>query len=83
MFAGQDLNNGQAFSVLINFTSPDSPEKTKHLQVDIKIDNLTVEQCSDVIVSMTNLIPDYRPVLRYGDLKPKPKWLDIQRVLRR
>ena len=83
LFAGQDLVNGRAFSTEINFTSPDSPDKTKHLQVDIKIDNLTVEQCSDVIVSMTNMIPDFRAVLRYDDLKSKPKYMDIQKVLRR
>ena len=82
LFAGQDLVNGRAFSTEINSTLPDSPDKTKHVQVDIKIDNLTVEQCSDVIVSMTNMIPDFRTVMRYGDLYPKPKWLDIQKRLR-
>jgi len=31
LFAGQDLTNGKAVSTEINFTSPDSPDVTKHL----------------------------------------------------
>ena len=82
MFAGQDLNNGKAFALEVNFNQADSPDIPKTLSVDIKVDNLTVEQCSDVIVSMANLIPDYRTVLRYGDLYKKPGNLDIQKRLR-
>ena len=52
------------------------------MTVTLKIDNLTVEQCSDVLVSLANLIPDYRTVLRYDDLYQKPSKVNLQTRVR-
>ena len=48
--------------------SNDDPKKSKSLNMDIKVDNLTVELCSDVIVTLTNLVPDFKTVLRFDCL---------------
>lgn len=31
-----------------------------------------MEQCSDVIVSLTKLVPDFKTLMRYEDLHEKP-----------
>ena len=72
MFAGSDLNQGSAFTLDMTFQSPDDPKVSKNAAVEIKVDNLTVEQCSDVIVSLTRLVPDFKTLMRYEDLHNKP-----------
>ena len=51
------------------------------INVGINIDNLTVEQCSDVIVALTQIIPDYRAILRYDDLFNKPDKMNLERMV--
>ena len=41
-----------------------------------------VEQCSDVIISLTQLIPDFKTVLRFDDLSAKPGKLNLERYIR-
>jgi hypothetical protein len=62
--------------------SNDDPKKSKSLNMDIKVDNLTVELCSDVIVTLTNLVPDFKTVLRFDDLFIKPSKLDLQKRMK-
>lgn len=50
--------------------------------MNFKFDNLTCEQCSDVIVSITHMVPDFRTVLRFNDLHQKPAKMDIQKRVR-
>ena len=72
LFAGSDLNQGSAFTLDMTFQSPADPKVSKNAAVEIKVDNLTVEQCSDVIVSLTRLVPDFKTLMRYEDLHNKP-----------
>jgi hypothetical protein len=82
LFAGTDLNAGQAFKFELVLTKPDDPSHQNSVQVNIKVDNLTIEQCSDVIVSFSNLVPDFKTVLRYDDLHDKPSRLDLEKKIR-
>ena len=82
LFAGSDLNNGCAFSLDLQFANPDDPKQRKNCSVAIKVDDLTVEQCSDVLVSLTKLIPDFKTPLRFDDLKIKPGKLDLEKKIR-
>jgi len=50
--------------------------------MNFKFDNLTCEQCSDVIVSITQIVPDFRTVLRFNDLHVKPSKLDLEKKIR-
>ena len=38
-----------------------------------------MEQCSDVIVSFSNLVPDFKTVLRFDDIYNKPLKLDLEK----
>jgi hypothetical protein len=82
LFAGTDLNEGQAFKLDLNLTLNDDPKASKVCDVDILVDNLTVEQCSDVIVSITHLVPDFKTVLRYDDLFIKPPEKNLEKRVR-
>ena len=82
LFAGQDLNTGSAFSLDLTLTKNDAPRQNLFVNVDIHIDNLTCEQCSDVIVSLTKIVPDFRIMFMYDDLFVKPKNLDIDKKVR-
>jgi len=82
LFAGQDLNEGRAFNLDLTQTQNDDPNISKNISVDITIDNSTVEQCSDVIVSLTKIVPDYAIYFRYDDLFPKPAGMDLERRVR-
>lgn len=57
----------------------DDPKVSKTVNVDIIVDNLTVEQCSDVIVSLTHVVPDFKTVLRYDDLYSKPSSMNLEK----
>lgn len=82
LFAGNDLGRDQAFKFELSLTKPDDPQHNNTVSVNIKIDNLTVEQCSDVIVSFSNLVPDFKTVLRFDDLYNKPGGLDLEKKVR-
>ena len=82
MFAGTDLNEGQAFKFDLCLYLNDDLKASKNAKVDILVDNLTVEQCSDVIVSITHLVPDFKTVLRYDDLSIKPIGMDLEKRVR-
>mmetsp|Transcript_8327 Transcript_8327/g.13925 ORF Transcript_8327/g.13925 Transcript_8327/m.13925 type:complete len:349 (-) Transcript_8327:1193-2239(-) len=82
LFAGSDLQHNSAFALELSFKMPDNPKKSKTAMVDIKIDNLTVEQCSDVIVSLTKIVPDFKTVLRYDDLFNKPASVNLEKKIR-
>jgi hypothetical protein len=47
------------------------------MDLDIQIENFTIEQCSDVIVNITNMVPDFKTVLRFDDLYNKPDKVDL------
>ena len=81
LFAGSDLNNGSAFQFELRYSKNDDPKSKHMINVGINIDNLTVEQCSDVIVALTQIIPDYRAILRYDDLFNKPDKLNLERMV--
>lgn len=66
----------------MTFAKPDNPLTNKNVTVTLKVDNLTVEQCSDVLVSMANLIPDYRTILRYDDIHQKPSKVNLETRVR-
>jgi hypothetical protein len=82
LFAGKDLNQGSAFSLDLTFTKSDDPKASQFIKVDINVDYLTMEQCSDVIVSLTNIVPDFRIVFRYDDIFPKPESVNIEKKVR-
>lgn len=82
LFAGNDLNRGAAFNVDLAFSKDDDPKIAGFAKVDITVDNLTMEQCSDVIVSLTKLVPDYRVVFRYDDLFAKPGNVNLEKKVR-
>ena len=82
LFAGSDLNQGSAFSLDMTFQAPDDPLGTKNAFVEIKVDNLIIEQCSDVLISLTRLVPDFKTIMRYEDLYVKPDHLDLQKKIR-
>ena len=82
LFAGTDLVAGQAFKFELTLCKPDDPLEPNCVQITIKVDNLTIEQCSDVIVSFSNLVPDFKTVLRYDDLYGKPSNVDLEKKVR-
>lgn len=82
LFAGTDIQKGAAFSVQASLQQSDDPKTPKGMQMNVKFDNLTCEQCSDVIVSITQLVPDFRTVLRFSDLHAKPTKMDLQKRVR-
>jgi hypothetical protein len=82
LFAGSDLNEGQAFKLDLALYVNDDLNASKFAKVEIVVDNLTVEQCSDVIVSLTHLVPDFKTVLRYDDLFFKPIGKDLEKRVR-
>ena len=82
LFAGTDLDNGSALSIDADVIKFDNPKKSAAANCDITIDNFMLEQCSDVILSLTHLVPDFKTVLRFGDLKIKPSSLNLERYVR-
>lgn len=36
-----------------------------------------IEESSDIIISLTQMIPDFKTVLRFEDLSPKPPKLNL------
>lgn len=82
LFAGNNVQQGQGFSMELHLHSHDDPKAPKAAQVFIKIENLTVEQCSDVIVSLTHYVPDFKTVLRFDDLSNKPEKIDLEKVVK-
>ena len=71
LFGGQDFDTGSAFSMDIGIHVFDDPLKPKNIHCDITIDNFLVEMNTDVVYSLIQIIPDYKTVLRFGDLSPK------------
>jgi hypothetical protein len=61
----------------LNFQIFDNPKIQKKMDLDIQIENFTIEQCSDVIVNITNMVPDFKTVLRFDDLYNKPDKVDL------
>ena len=59
MFAGNDMKKSSAFSLDLKLWKYDNPDAPKKADVNIKVENLIVEQCSDVIVSLTQIVPDF------------------------
>ena len=82
LFAGTDLIRDQAFKFELSLTKPDDPAHSNTVTIQIKVDNLTLEQCSDVIVSFSNLVPDFKTVLRFDDLFNKPSRMDLEKKVR-
>jgi hypothetical protein len=66
----------------MSLTKPDDPKDNSTVTVAIKVDNLTMEQCSDVIVSFSNLVPDFKTVLRFDDIFNKPSKLDLEKRIK-
>lgn len=81
LFAGTDVDNGSALSIDADVIKFDNPKKSTVVNCDITIDNFMLEQCSDVILSLTHLVPDFKTVLRFGDLKPKPSNVNLERYI--
>ena len=48
----------------------------------ITIDNVMVEHCSDVILSLTHMVPDFKTFLRFDDLYAKPSKLNLDRYIK-
>lgn len=61
----------------LNFQIFDNPKIQKKMDLDIQIENFTIEQCSDVIVNITNMVPDFKTVLRFDDVYSKPDKVDL------
>jgi hypothetical protein len=47
----------------------DTPEKRQKADVNVWISNVLVEICPDVVKNLTLLVPDFKPIFRYKDLK--------------
>jgi hypothetical protein len=82
LFAGSDLNTGSAFNVELTFSKHDDPNIQQRVEVDILVDNLVFEGCSEVIVSLSQILPDFGIVFRYEDLYSKPGSLDLEKRLK-
>jgi hypothetical protein len=82
LFAGSDNRSG-AFSLTLNLQVPDDPLESKFVETEIRVENLLIEQCSDIVVSLIQIIPDFKTVLRYDDLHPKSAKLDLEKMIKR
>ena len=82
LFAGTDVDKGAAFSVSTQVLKFDDPNMPVNLNCNIKVDNFMIEECSDAIFSLTQMIPDFKTVLRFDDLYPKPASLNLERYIK-
>lgn len=51
---------------------PDDPDTASKVQAKVSVNTLIVEHCSDVILNLTRLVPDYGNLARYDDLFTNP-----------
>jgi hypothetical protein len=65
---GDDELTGDALSVVLSFNMFDEPSVTKRAEVRVKLTNIIVETCPDVLKSITQLIPEFTAMFRFKDL---------------
>ena len=70
---GDDDLTGNAISVVLSFNVFDEPSVIKRAEVRVKLTNVIVETCPDVLKSITQLIPEFKAMFRFKDLAPNKK----------
>mmetsp|Transcript_34268 Transcript_34268/g.42336 ORF Transcript_34268/g.42336 Transcript_34268/m.42336 type:complete len:187 (+) Transcript_34268:2243-2803(+) len=70
---GDDDHQGNAFSVVLSFNIFDEPAMQKKIEVKVKLSNVIVELCPEVLKSITQLIPEFKAMFRFKDLCPNNK----------
>jgi hypothetical protein len=54
--------------VSLSFNVFDEPKVPKKLEARIKLNNVIVELCPEILKSLTQLIPEFKAIFRFGDL---------------
>lgn len=70
LLGGDDDINTNAVSLSLTHNVFDEPRHTQRLDVQIKISTALVEICSELILSMSSLLPEFKSLFRYDDLYP-------------
>lgn len=70
---GDDDLTGNAFSLVLSMNIFDEPAVQKRMEVRIKMANLIVETCPEVLKSITQLIPEFKAMFRFKDLSTNKK----------
>lgn len=70
---GDDDQTGNAFNLVLSFNIYDEPGKQKKIEVKAKLANVIVEFCPEIMKSVTQLIPEFKALFRFGDLSPNKK----------
>ena len=70
---GEDDMTSNAISVVLSMNIFDEPSEQKRLEVRVKMANLIVETCPEVLKSVTQLIPEFKAMFRFKDLYPNKK----------
>lgn len=65
---GDDDVQGNAFTVSLSFNAFDEPKVPKKLEARLKLNNVIIELCPEILKSLTQLIPEFKAVFRFGDL---------------
>jgi hypothetical protein len=76
------MQEGSAFTMDIVVSLPDIPDLPKMIDADIRMENLLIEQCSDVLVSLTQLVPDFKIATRFPDISNKSPSMDLEKRVR-
>lgn len=82
LFAGTDLNTGSAFNLELTFSKHDDPNIQQTIELEILVDNLVFEGCSEVIVGISQIVPDFSILFRYDDLFNLPSSMDLSKRIR-
>ena len=67
---GDDDITGNAFQVVISMNIFDEPDMQKNIEVRAKLSNLIIETCPEILKSFTQLIPEFKAMFRFKDLRP-------------
>ena len=70
---GDDDVTGNAFSLVLSFNAFDEPSEQKKLDIKMKLANVIIEFCPEILKSITQLIPEFKAMFRFKDLYPNKK----------
>ena len=66
---GDDDNTGNAFQVSISMPMFNPSHVQKKIEVNAKLSNLIIETCPEILKSFTQLIPEFKAMFRFKDLR--------------
>lgn len=85
---GAEQKKDHAVTINVFYKNPDDVNVRCQANVDIKMDTLVVEQCQDILVSLAEVVPDFRVMSRLDDLytnklvSPSYRQPSLQRLLK-